>query len=298
MFMESGLGAHLHHLTLHIGMPIVNSARAISLAVEQFLKTKPRGSRLKSFKCTGLEYFQTPLYRIARHRNRMVRGICNFLRRQKWLEFVDLACSQMGREDGIRVLKAITYHGRMSKRKYDSVLAHLELRDFFLQEADIVRFPNYLESMGGFSSLTQLKHLCLNATYLSDEVLSRLVQKTSSLEVLVLYVEVSHFSFETGGYSIPMITDSGWSDVVNVRPRLRVALDMRGRFKLDDFQRVLLPNMPLVELNITSVISSMFFGVEDFLLQVAGLMTVIGQNYSKYLSKSLSTTFSVLSVSC
>jgi hypothetical protein len=94
-------------VSVQVGMPVVQNARSISLGVELFMNAcKPRNFvRLQSLCVSGLEFFQTPIYRIYRHRFRMVRALCTLLRRQKWLKSLDLACSQMGRDDGGRVLK-------------------------------------------------------------------------------------------------------------------------------------------------------------------------------------------------
>jgi len=241
------LGTHLRHLELEIGMPVVQNARIISLAVEKFLNTKPRGMRLQTFACSGLEFFQTPLYRIARHRVRMVRALCSTLRRHKWLERVNLACCQMGREDGSRVLKALTFHCRGprpgSNKASSSCLSALELRDFFMEDVNVVELLPFLEEIGRFSAL---RHIGLNYTYLSDAVLERLTQSTMALETLSLSLDGSHLLLITHmTHNNLTVSTAGWQAAAERCPQLRVLVDMRGRFRLMDFQRVLLPGMPL-----------------------------------------------------
>nr|KAG5708377.1 hypothetical protein BaRGS_034408 [Batillaria attramentaria] len=278
-FMECGLGSHLHHLVLEVGMPVVQNARKIAVAVEQFLKTNPRGMRLKSFSCSGLEYFQTPLYRIALHRVRMVRALCTFLRKQRWLEEVDLACSQMGRDDGCRVLKALTYSGRRSKnKKHKSWLTHIEMRDFFLEDVDAEKLHM---QMGKFQSLVEIR---LNFTYLHDAVLEQLVTTTSRLRFIAIAVDDTHLSHivqRALRNSLP--TTAGWQAAAERCRMVRVGVDMRGKFEMSDFHRVLVPGMPLAELSISTLVSSVFFWPESMLSHIASVMDFLGRHCAGYL---------------
>lgn len=285
-FVESALGAHVLHMVLEIGMPVVLNAKTISRSVDAFLSDRSTLSlRLKSFQCTGLEYFQSPVYRIARHRNRMVRALCTFLRRQKWLEEIDLACCQMGRPDGTRVLKAIAYKGRRSVKNPQSPLTYLELRHFFMHEANILDCPLFPVEMRRFDSL---QHLCLNHSYVNDDVLDNLTNPSNTLRVLQLQVEVSQYvhliPLSTAIPSKSVLTSAGWRSAAGRCPLLRVFITMKGRFRANDFTRVLVPGIPLAELRVTSVVASLFFGLEDFLPHLRVLMDLMNQHYSGYLS--------------
>ncbi|KAK7110080.1 hypothetical protein V1264_014013 [Littorina saxatilis] len=276
------LGGHLRHLEMEIGMPVVHNARLISLSVETFLNTKPKGLRLTTFACSGLEFFQTPLYRIARHRVRMVRALCAMLRRQKWLEHVGLACSQMGREDGARLLRALSFHCRPRSGKTGLVnrcLQSLELRDFFMEDVNVVELGAFKEEMGRFSAL---RHVGLNFTYLNDAVLAQLTDSASrTLETLSLGLDGSHLLYIAHmTYNNLIVTTGGWRAAGLRCPRLRVVVDMRGRFRLIDFQRVLIPGMPLACLSITSLIASLFFASEDMLAHIARLVEYLADRYS------------------
>ena len=272
------LGPYLRRLDLDIGMPVVENARAISLAVEKFLNTKPRGLRLHTFTCSGLEFFQTPLYRITRHRARMVRAVCSLLKRQKGLEVVNMSYNQMGREDGTRVLKALTSHRRPHPSKDSaSGLSVLELREFFMDDISPVELPAFLEEMGRFPSLT---HVGLNFTYLNDAVLGRLTQSTSRLERMALSVDGSHLVLISHmARNNLAVSTAGWRAAAQRCPQLRVQVDFRGRYRLEEFQSVLRPGMPLASVSLTSPVPSLFFGSEDMLDHIGSLMVYIGKSF-------------------
>ncbi|XP_076438811.1 F-box only protein 39-like [Babylonia areolata] len=277
------LGTHLRQMEIEIGMPVVQNARIISLSVETFLNAKARGMRLKSLACSGLEFFQTPLYRIARHRVRMVRALCSFLRHQRWLERVNLSCCQMGREDGARVLKALTFHCRRRlDRPGKSCLHNVELGDFFMDEVNVVEFPTFMEEMEKF---TALRHLGLNFTYLSDAVLLCITRSAKNLESLALSMDgsqlilIAHLADNN-----LMVSTAGWRAASYNCPRLRVLVDVRGRLRLMDFQRLLLPCMPLGALSITSLVASLFFGADDMMAHIASLMDYLTHQFFRTLS--------------
>ena len=289
------LGAHCRHLDLEIGMPSVQNARVISLAVEMFLNTKPRGLRLDTFVCSGLEYFHTPLYRIARHRGRMVRAVCSLLRRQKRLEVVNMAYCQVGREDGARVLKALTYNCRPhSSKDTSSCLSALELREFFRDDIIVVELPAFLSEMGRF---TALRHVGLNFTYLSDAILGRLTQSTSNLERMSLSIDGSHLTLITHmTHNNLAVSTAGWRAAAQRCPQLRVLVDFRGRYRLMDFQSVLLPGMPMASISITSLVPSLFFGSDDMLAHIASLLGYLANHFSLKLGKEFSAASCVCCV--
>ena len=281
-YMET-LGPHLRRLDLDIGMPVVQNARTISLAVEKFLNTKPRGLKLHTFVCSGLEFFQTPLYRITRHRARMVRAVCSLLRRQKELEVVNMSYNQMGSEDGARVLKALTSHGRPHPSKdSSSCLSVLELREFFMDDINAAELPAFLDEMGRFAAL---RHVGLNFTYLNDAVLGRLTQSTSNLERVALSVDGSHLQLIAHmTHNNLAVSTAGWRAAAQRCPQLRVQVDFRGRYRLEDFQSVLRPGMPLASVSIASQVPSLYFGSEEMLDHIASLMGYIGSHFARTLT--------------
>ena len=278
------LGAHCRHLDLEIGMPSVQNARVISLAVEMFLNTKPRGLRLDTFVCSGLEFFQTPLYSIARHRGRMVRAVCTLLKRQKKLEAVNMAYCQIGGEDGSGVLKTLTFHFRpLSDKASSSCLSVLELRELFSDDINAVELPAFLSEMGRFAAL---RHVRLNFTYLSDAILGRLTQTTSNLERMSLYIDGSHLTLITQlTHNNLVVSTAGWLAAAQRCPQLRVLVDLRGRFRLMDFQSVLLPGMPMASVSITSLVPSLSFGSEEMQAHIASLLGYLANHFSLTLGK-------------
>lgn len=290
------LGSHLRHMEIETGMPLMQNARQIAVAVETFMNAcKARDVRLDSLMVSGLEFFQIPIYRIYRHRFRMVRALCTLLRRQKWLRNVNLACSQMGREDGGRVLKALTSQWRPPGRKNcrqppappPVYLEHLELRDFFMDDVFPAALPVFLEEVGKFSAVRQLG---LNLTYLSDAVLELLT--SAPRQGLPLRLDTLDLSLDSAQtlqlanmtLSNLAVTSKGWKAAVVRRPSLRVFLDMRGRFRLVDFQRALLQGMPLKSLTVTSLVASLFYETDDMRTELVGLLLHLSQYFGPSLN--------------
>ena len=89
-----------------------------------------------------------------------------------------------------------------------------------------------------------ITHMTHNNLAVSDAILGRLTQSTSTLERMSLSIDGSHLmlieSFITHmTHNNLAVSTAGWHAAAERFPQLRVLVDLRGRYRLMDFQSVL-----------------------------------------------------------
>ncbi|PVD30596.1 hypothetical protein C0Q70_09868 [Pomacea canaliculata] len=101
-------------------------------------------------------------------------------------------------------------------------------------EANILDCPLFPVEMRRFDSL---RHLCLNHSYVNDDVLDNLTNPSNTLRVLQLQVEVSQYihliPLSTAIPSKSVLTSAGWRSAAGRCPLLRVFITMKATFHIN-----------------------------------------------------------------
>jgi hypothetical protein len=84
----------------------------------------------------------------------VVRALCSLLKKQAWLRSADLSYCLMDREEGSRVLDALTYGTRFKSKEH---LVHVDLRQFFSPATRTVSLVRYSKVVTQFTALVSLR---------------------------------------------------------------------------------------------------------------------------------------------
>ena len=92
----------------------------------------------------------------------VVRSLCTLLKKQTCLRSVDLSYCLMDRDEGSRVLDALTCGTRLHPKQE---LAHVDMRQFFSPGTRVVSFVRYGKVMGQFVALSSVRLDLVSVTF-------------------------------------------------------------------------------------------------------------------------------------
>ena len=85
---------------------------------------------------------------------KVVRSLCTLLKKQTCLRSVDLSYCLMDRDEGSRVLDALSYGTRLHPKQS---LTQVDMRQFFSPATRVVSFVRYGKVMGQFVALASVR---------------------------------------------------------------------------------------------------------------------------------------------
>nr|KAG5697375.1 hypothetical protein BaRGS_004101 [Batillaria attramentaria] len=252
VFMECGLGSHLHHMEVVIETEIPSRGSSsthdyrMALDVAHFLNmAQEQDIHLKSFAFLDagkphslqLQHAYSDAV-LDFHVEKMVRALCAFLNPQESVEKFHMSCGHFGGRHAIRVLQ--TLPGRC--------ITEMDVDVSLVPSAGIVAVPEFVSAVG---KLKALQEIGLNFVSLGNPVLARLVTSSSALHTIRLGVDIRQWSHIVHmADEDQLVTEAGWRAATKRNGNFKVVMSIRALFNLSDFYLVLVPGMPLAELTV------------------------------------------------
>ena len=264
-------GQHLNKLKLGFGQPSFRSCAVISKAAENYLKrfSLRNDIHLKMIDLDNLRMEQ--YWHFILSRNRLITAICRMLRKQKFLETVNLSNARMRIFDACRILESL------SKGPTANTIKNLYIEDFFENNVYPMRQLRYLHAISRFLCL---ENIHLNYKYLSEEVLLYFGRRLSaSLQYLSIMIEG-----DIRGMELP---SHCWEELKSRCAKLKVAIYLcttiiRGNDLTTSFVR----GIPLCELYLTS-----WARFDDTEERLGILLRHIGNTYRSTIGKCIYIVF-------
>ncbi|KAK7087492.1 F-box only protein 39-like [Littorina saxatilis] len=268
------LGWHVRHATIELCRPNINTATVIAKAFETFVNrlNKCHGVRLLSITIISAD-FLSGWHFFSHNRGKVVRSLCNLLKKQSCLRSADLSYCLMDRDEGSRLLDSLSYGTRLHPKQY---LSTLDLRQFFSPGTRAVSFTRYQKVMDQFVTLAcvRMDLRSLNETIL--QTMSKASAKTLRRLEIDFYADESVGVHAIGSYC--------WREVAQRCQGLAVMVRIHGLCGFSKYASVLVRGMPLHELRLT------YLGVEDLsnpelLRSIDGLILYLSGVYYQTLNK-------------
>ncbi|XP_048120645.1 F-box only protein 39-like [Alosa alosa] len=242
-------GGFLEDLEIRFSHPI-NSlvTRRFQQTMRAFLSAlrKARG-RLRSLTVKHMDLDRSAWCRSVR--SSLVRSLTFYLRREgSYLNYLNLRGARFYLLQGLEVLEAVAaaqQHVHLGRRPG---LATLNLEDFFSQSLAVYNSPGFAEVMCRFKGL---RSLTINYSCMSDQLLEALavackgLDNSGSLRSLTVRCHIH----EPHGQ---VIWGSAWSNLAKRCPDLRVHMSVERILSLESLNRILLHEIPLRDLSLTS----------------------------------------------
>lgn len=250
-------GSFLEDLEIRFSHPI-NSlvTRRFQQTMRAFLSAlrKARG-RLRSLTIKHMDLDRSAWCRSVR--SSLVRSLTFYLRREgSHLNYINLRGARFHLLQGLEVLDAVAasqQHMHFGRRP---AMATLNLEDFFSQSLAIYNSPVFAEVMHRFKGLSSLT---INYSCLSQELLetlavaSKVLDNRGSLRSLTVRCHIH----EPHGQ---VIWGNAWSNLAKRCPELRVHMYVERILSLESLSRILLPEIPVRDLSL----SSCYFSEQDW----------------------------------
>ncbi|XP_030633992.1 F-box only protein 39-like [Chanos chanos] len=270
-------GRYLEDLEIRFSHP-TNSM--VSRRFQQTLRTflaalRKTRSRLRTLTVHHMELDRTIWCRSVR--NALVRSLTFYLRREgSRLHYLSLRGARFNLAQGLEVLQAVAkaqQHIYMLRR---TGLVILNLEDFFSQPLAVYNSPDFATVMRLFRGLTSIT---LNYRCLSDELLDALAMSCVDLSGR----RGSLRSFTVHCHSqephAQVIWGDAWARLAGRCPELRVHITVEGILGPDRLSRILLREIPVSSLSLTSC----YFSEHDWSAKPA--LTHVVPSYSNCLQK-------------
>ncbi|XP_031646411.1 F-box only protein 39 [Oncorhynchus kisutch] len=255
-------GAYLEDLEIRFSHPL-NSL--VSRRFQQTLRTflaalrKTRGG-LRRLTVNHMELDRAAWCRSVR--KALVRSLTFYLRRESSrLGYLSLRGARLNLPQGLEVLEAVAasqQHIHLGRRPG---ITHLNLEDFFSQPLAVFISPAFPQVMNRFQGLCTLT---LNYSCLSDELLAALSAACRSLDgggslqtfTIRCHIHEPH---------IQVVWGDAWSHLAQRCPDLRVHITVERILDMDKLGRILLREIPLRSLSLTSC----YFSEQDWSVKPA-----------------------------
>uniref|UniRef100_A0A4W5PCR8 F-box protein 39 n=1 Tax=Hucho hucho TaxID=62062 RepID=A0A4W5PCR8_9TELE len=250
-------GAYLEDLEIRFSHPL-NSlvSRRFQQTLRTFLTTlRKTGGRLRRLSVNHMELDRSTWCRSVR--NSLVRSLTFYLRREgSRLGYLSLRGARLNLPQGLEVLEAVAaaqQHIHLGRR---SGITHLNLEDFFSQPLVVFINPVFPQVMNRFQGLCTLT---LNYSCVSDELLAALSTACwslgggGSLQTFTIrcHIHEPH---------IQVVWGDAWSHLAQHCPDLRVQITVERILDVNKLGRILLREIPLRLLSLTSC----YFSEQDW----------------------------------
>ncbi|XP_029536477.1 F-box only protein 39-like [Oncorhynchus nerka] len=250
-------GAYLEDLEIRFSHPL-NSlvARRFQQTLRTFLAAlRKTGGRLRRLTVNHMALDRAAWCRSVR--NSLVRSLAFYLRREgSRLGYLSLRGARLNLPQGLEVLEAVAaaqQHIHLGRRPG---ITHLNLEDFFSQPLAVFVSPAFPQVMNRFQGLCTLT---LNYSCLSDELLAALSAACRSLGgggSLQTFTVRCHIHEP----HIQVVWGDAWSHLAQHCPDLRVQITVERILDVDKLGRILLREIPLRLLSLTSC----YFSEQDW----------------------------------
>ncbi|XP_076449145.1 F-box only protein 39-like [Babylonia areolata] len=270
----SQLGWHMQSMDVELCRPNINTASIIARTFEQFViaVNKTWGIRLLTFRIVNAD-FHSCWHFFSHNRSKVIRSLSSLLKKQSYLRTVDLSYCLMDRDEGTRLLEALSYGTRLHSKAY---LSDINLRQFFSPRTRAASFVRYGKVMGQFQALAAIR---MDFRALNEVILDRLSRASSET---LSRMELDFYSDEFMGSQA--ISPERWRSVSRRLPGLRVKVRVHGLCGFQKYASVLVRELPLSELRVT------YLGVENLadhglLLGVHTLLVYLADTFHRTLTK-------------
>ncbi|XP_062329443.1 F-box/LRR-repeat protein 8 [Osmerus eperlanus] len=255
-------GNYLEDLEIRFSHPL-NSL--VSRRFQQTLRTflaalRKTGGRLRSLTINHMELDRAVWCRSVR--NGLVRSLTFYLRREgSRLGHLSLRGARLNLPQGLEVLEAVAaaqQHVHLGRRPG---IISLNLEDFFSQPLAVYGSPGFAHVMNRFRGLSTL---ILNYSCVSDELLAALsvacqnLRGGGSLRTLIVRCHVHEPHLQ-------MISGDAWVHLARHCPDLRVQITVERILSLNNLSQILLKEIPLRSLSLTSC----YFSEQDWSVKPA-----------------------------
>ncbi|KAL8570703.1 hypothetical protein ACOMHN_039138 [Nucella lapillus] len=265
-------GRHLQSMSVDLGYPLnietINTTSVIAKAFEQFVS---------SFNRTGIHLLKIRIvtayfiyWHSSRSRGVVIRALSNLLKKQSFLRSADLSYFCVNREEGSRLLYALSYGTQRHPKEY---LINVDMRHFFCSLTKVATFDRYSRVMGQFQALATIK---MDLGDLNETIMDKLT-RASSKTLRHIELEFHGEELESGKHAI---SPECWRAVSERVPALRVKVCIHGHRGLRKYSNVLVRGLPLSELRVT------YLGKDPWLLTgVRSLILHLAETFHTTLSK-------------
>ncbi|XP_026880299.2 F-box only protein 39 [Electrophorus electricus] len=223
-------------------------ARRFQLNLRSLLAAlRQAGSRLRSLTIHRMELDHSAWCRSIR--NALVRSMTFYLLRQgSHLSYLSLSGARFNLDQGMHVLEAVAAAQQHVHLSHRPGLATLDLQDFFAQPFPVYNRPNFASVVHRFQGLC---NLTLNYSCMSDDLLKALASccvgqnGAGSLRSFTVHCHVLEPHFQT-------IRGDAWALLARRCPALKVHMSVEQILAIEWLARILLREVPLHSLSLTS----------------------------------------------
>ncbi|XP_074641339.1 F-box only protein 39-like [Tubulanus polymorphus] len=213
--------------------PTYLTCKRVQQCLTTFFGTLYGKVKLKRFQAKELQVEKFWRYDLTR--SKLIVSLNRFLRGQKSLRYFDMRSSTFIISDGIKILESIGYHSGHS-------LTHLNITDFFHSRLTIFRISKFNDTMKHFKNL---QHISMNYNCLSESVLETLANNCSCLSTMEIKVHRNDPHDHR-------LTGAAWKNLTKCCPEFMVQFDFASTCKYHMLTGILVPEIPLTELQIRS----------------------------------------------
>ncbi|XP_063061873.1 F-box only protein 39-like [Engraulis encrasicolus] len=252
-------GRYLEDLEIRFSHPI-NSlvTRRFQQATRAFLSAlRKTHSRLQALTIKHLDLDRSSWCRSVRCG--LLRSLTYYLRKEgSWMNYMNLRGARFNLQQGLEVLEALSTAQRHKHIGRRLGLATLNLEDYFSQSIPVYNNADFPQIMQRFRGLTTLT---MNYSCVSEQLLDALATGCRGLDnsgqPMLRSLTIRCHIHEPHGQ---MIWGNAWANLARRCPELRVHMYVERILNLDSLSRILLREIPIKTLSL----SSCYFSEQDW----------------------------------